>query len=397
MSKEWKYIKAKELFENISLKGYEDEEVLAVTQDRGVVYRDDCGIDIKFNEGNKKTYKLVESGDFVISLRSFQGGIEYSNIRGIVSPAYTILKNKVQIDEEFYKYYFKSDELISKLNRAVIGIRDGKQISYNVFKDIEIPNPPLKEQKKIAKIISTVDEHLINIENHINNLTKLKSGLAKKLLIEGVGHTEFKDSEVGRIPVSWGVATLNDIAEIKTGGTPSRKEDNYWNGNIPWMSSGEVNKLEVYATNEYITEEGLENSNTTMLPVDTIMMAMNGQGKTRGTVAMLKIEAACNQSLAGIIVTDEWAEYIFYYLQNMYDSIRGITGDGGRNGLNLALIRAIKVAIPEKSEQKDIANILKTLDNQIRNYQNLKSDYTQLKQGLMQQLLTGKIRVRVDN
>ena len=106
-------------------------------------------------DGTLSGYKLIDIGDFVISLRSFQGGIEYSNYRGILSPAYTVLKSIMEINKDFYKYFFKSYRFIEKyLSISVIGIRDGKQISYSDLSSVKIPYPPIDEQQKIAKVLT---------------------------------------------------------------------------------------------------------------------------------------------------------------------------------------------------------------------------------------------------
>jgi type I restriction enzyme S subunit len=127
-------------------------------------------------------FKLVEKSDFVISLRSFQGGLEYSEYRGLVSPAYTVLKPKAEIDFNFYKQYFKSKNFISRLATAVIGIRDGKQISYNDFCVVRIPSPSLQEQKAIASILSESDRELDLLRNRLEKIREQKKGLMQVLL-----------------------------------------------------------------------------------------------------------------------------------------------------------------------------------------------------------------------
>ena len=103
-----------------------------------------------------------------------------------------------------------------------------------------------------------------------------------------------------QLPDDWQVAQLGDVAQVETGGTPSRSQSTYWGGSIPWMASGEINQRRVNATAELITLEGLKNSNAKLFPPGTVMVAMNGQGATRGKVGVLDIEAACNQSLAAV-------------------------------------------------------------------------------------------------
>ena len=133
----WQEKKLKDLFENFNEKNHADKTILASTQDRGVIPNYLLGKDIIRKEDSLSTYKLVKKGCFVISLRSFQGGFEYSNYEGIVSPAYTILKPKIKFEPLFYKAYFKSHYFINKsLAKYVEGIRDGRQIRYEECKDI---------------------------------------------------------------------------------------------------------------------------------------------------------------------------------------------------------------------------------------------------------------------
>jgi len=134
-------------------------------------------------EGSTAGYKLIKKGDFVISLRTFQGGIEYSQYRGIISPAYTVLRPKLGIHSDFYRHFFKSYIFIEKyLNIAVIGIRDGKQISIPDFMTVEIPYPPLEQQREIAEVLNAAKSEIELLKKQVNAVKKQKQGLMQKLL-----------------------------------------------------------------------------------------------------------------------------------------------------------------------------------------------------------------------
>ena len=179
----WKYIPAREIFKSITDKKHSGVlQVLSSTQDRGIVPRDQVGIDIKYEADSLSSYKKVEKGNFVISLRSFQGGIEYSDYTGIVSPAYTVLKSIEKISDEYYKQFFKSTDYINRLNIAVYGIRDGKQISYEDFGRIKIPYPALDEQIAIAKVLSTADRENDLLRQDIEQEKQKKKALMQLLL-----------------------------------------------------------------------------------------------------------------------------------------------------------------------------------------------------------------------
>jgi len=181
-SGEWRKIKAGELFTSSSIKGNPDEVLLSATQEYGVIPRDQLEGRVTMPKGDLGLFKLVEEGDFVISLRSFQGGIEYSKYRGIVSPAYNVLKPIIEIDKAFYQFYFKSSDFIGHLAVAVIGIRDGKQISYDDFCFVKIPYPNIDEQKAISCILLQADKEIELANEKLARLQSQKRGLMQQLL-----------------------------------------------------------------------------------------------------------------------------------------------------------------------------------------------------------------------
>lgn len=156
------------------------------------------------------------------------------------------------------------------------------------------------------------------------------------------------------------------FSKLYAGATPSTTKKEYWeNGTISWMSSGEVNYGEVYKTEKYITKEGYENSSTKMLPVNTVVIALAGQGKTRGTVAITRIPLCTNQSLCGIVTNDlVYSEYLRYFLQSQYNKLRAISsGDGTRGGLNLKMINEFVIPVPPLEKQQEIVSILDRFDS----------------------------------
>lgn len=179
----WNHIKTNKLFDTVSEKKCSDEELLSVTQDRGVIPRRLLEGRVMSPDGSTDGYKLIKNGDFVISLRSFEGGLEYSNYRGIISPAYTVLRPKVELDCDFYRLFFKSYIFIEKyLNLVVIGIRDGKQISIPDFMNIKLPYPPLDKQKYISEVLLSVKSEIDLLKQLSEKYKRQKRGLMQKLL-----------------------------------------------------------------------------------------------------------------------------------------------------------------------------------------------------------------------
>lgn len=171
-----------------------------------------------------------------------------------------------------------------------------------------------------------------------------------------------------KIP-GWEKVKISEISlNVYAGATPNTKVTKYWeNGNIPWMSSGEINNELIKFTNNFITQSGFDSSSTKMIPINSVLMALAGQGKTRGKVAINKIELCTNQSLAAIIPNQRvHYEYLYYFLQYSYPKLREISsGDGGRGGLNLKLIKEYELDLPPIKEQKNIGDLLSTWDEAI--------------------------------
>ena len=203
----WDIYPAGNIFKNLSIKNTDNSEqnVLSVTQDRGVIPREDVGIDIKYNEESLNSYKKVKEGNFIISLRSFQGGIEYSQYDGIVSPAYTILENILPINDYFYATYLKMDGFIKRLNTAVYGIRDGKQIGYDDFSIIPTIYPPKQEQEKIAEILSCCDKVIELKEKLIKEKNKQKEIILYNTIhiLQNVRHLKLKEISECFIDGDW--------------------------------------------------------------------------------------------------------------------------------------------------------------------------------------------------
>ncbi|WP_339813952.1 restriction endonuclease subunit S, partial [Zunongwangia profunda] len=192
------------------------------------------------------------------------------------------------------------------------------------------------------------------------------------------------------IPEDWKLKKIGDLATVTAGGTPSTKNKNYWGGEIPWMNSGEINLKRIKNVEGRITDEGLKNSSTKLIPIKSILMALAGQGKTRGKVAINEIKLCTNQSLAAIFnLKNINTEFLFQNLDSRYNEIRKMsTGDNGRGGLNLKIIKNIKVPLPPLPEQQKIADILSTVDEKIAVIDQQITATEELKKGLMQRLLT---------
>jgi type I restriction enzyme, S subunit len=178
----WKYFFGGEVFNSVSDKDHNsDLPILAISQEHGAIPRDLINYQISVTEKSVESYKVVKRGDYIISLRSFQGGIEYSDYHGICSPAYIILRANQTINYDFFKFYFKTHKYIQQLCSKLEGIRDGKMISYRYFSEIKIPFPSLEEQKKVAAFLLAIDKRLSVAKQEYEIIQNYKNGLIQKM------------------------------------------------------------------------------------------------------------------------------------------------------------------------------------------------------------------------
>ena len=195
----------------------------------------------------------------------------------------------------------------------------------------------------------------------------------------------------------WQEKKLGEITKITAGGTPSTTKIEYWNGNIKWMNSGELNLKYVYEVQGRITEEGLKNSSTKLIPKNCVLIGLAGQGKTRGTVAINFIELCTNQSIASILPNYQSFIPLFLYfnLDNRYEELRGLsTGGGGRGGLNLGILNSLTSNFPSLQEQEKIANFLSSIDEKISLTEEKLELFREYKKGAMQKIFSQELRFK---
>ena len=230
---EWNFKYGNEIFDNISNKKHNsDLPILAITQDYGAIPRDLIDFKITVTDKSVENYKVVEVGDFIISLRSFQGGIEFSEYKGICSPAYIILRPIISIDRIFFKYYLKTPKYITHLNRKLEGIRDGKMISYSYFSDIILPLPSIEEQNKVSGFLALIESRIETQKKIIEQLETLMKANRENIFSQKL---RFKDEHGSDFP-AWERKKIKEILTIGSG--KDYKHLNY--GAIPVYGTGGV-------------------------------------------------------------------------------------------------------------------------------------------------------------
>lgn len=395
----WQEISLGELSERLTKKvGKEKLTTVSITAGAGFVSQaEKFSRDISGKQ--YKNYICLRKGEFSYNKgnsKAFQQGCVYKlkEFDKVAAPnAFISFRFKKNYVADFYQGYFDNNYHGKQLIRFITsGARsDGLlNISPDVFFSIILPTPLDKEeQQKIADCLTSIDELIVSQTQKLATLRDHKKGLMQQLFpAEGEALPKLRFPEF-RDDGEWKISTIDGISEIASGGTPSRSKPEYWNGDIPWISTTLIDFNTIKGANEYITQDGLNNSSAKIFPKGTILMAMYGQGKTRGKVAVLGINAAINQACAAISLNEGMSiEFVFQNLAARYDEIRRISNSGGQENLSASLIKQISISYPdiESGEQQKIADCLASLDvlitAQTQKIEALKSH----KKGLMQQL-----------
>jgi type I restriction enzyme S subunit len=261
------------------------------------------------------------------------------------------------------------------------------------------------EQAKIAEILMTVDRAIEQTEALIAKQERIKTGLMQDLLTRGIDEHgnlrsesthQFKDSPLGRIPVEWNYVAIGTIARVRSGTTPLRSNPAFWReGTIPWVKTGEIDFSEISNTEEMVTTHALGKTSLHLEPVGTVLIAMYGQGGTRGRCGYLEIEATTNQACAAIFGSKERVNqrYLYQYLVSQYSSLRMIGHGSNQVNLSGRILAGFAITLPSIREQNRLSECFTRVDMQIKECRQQHYKLRSLKDALMQDLLTGRKRV----
>ena len=253
------------------------------------------------------------------------------------------------------------------------------------IENLDVGIPSLPEQQKSAAFLSMVDTVIEKQTEIVSAWEERKKGVMQKLFRQKV---RFKTDDGREFPV-WKKKRIDDIAACFAGATPSTRIPEYWeNGTIRWMSSGEVNNGQIYDTEKRISQLGFDTCSTKMVKPNTVVLALTGQGKTRGMVAITRVPLCTNQALCAIETNhDICDDYLYQYLQTQYNNLRRISsGSGTNSALNLKLVWDYTVPIPCLAEQQKIAGCLSSLDAVIEKQKATLAAWEKLKKGMLQQM-----------
>lgn len=350
-------------------------------------------------------YIKVSDEDILLLWDGSNAGEFIQSKNGILSSTMAVIYSKdTKIDNRYLWYITKTLESGLKALTVGMGI---PHVNSDILNNILIGYPDNNLQKNIANFLdnktSQIDKLIAEKEKLLKLLEEKRIALITQAVTKGLDpHVKMKPSGIdwlGDIPEHWGRIKLQYISNIVTGGTPNTQNSEYWeNGTIPWLSSGEINKKIIISSEKFITELGSKESNAKLIPPKSVLIALNGQGKTKGTVAVLEINASCSQSLAAIIPQNHlYYLFLFYFLESKYREIRGLVGES-RDGLNMEHVGQFYIPIPPYAQQVVIASQLqeriKSIDKLSKEILKAIDKLREYRISLITSAVTGKIDVR---
>lgn len=288
-------------------------------------------------------------------LRPYLNKVYRPTLEGLCSAEFIVVPANERVDGGYLQYFLNSSAFVRYASHLNAG--DRPRVDFDQLAPYKIPLPDVDEQRRIVaefeKQFSRLDEGVANLKRVKANLNRQKAAVLDaavkgRLVAEGAASD-------GKLPAGWQWSSVGALAKVGTGATPSRSNDAYYRGGtIPWITSSAVNAPFVDAADQFVTDEALQQTNLTLYLPGTLLVAMYGEGKTRGKCSELRIAATTNQALAALQVDPAVRPWLKLFLDYNYDNTRRIASGGVQPNLNLGLIRAIRLPLPPAAEQHRI-------------------------------------------
>lgn len=368
----WQMRRAKVLLRERVEKGFPNEPLLAATQSKGVVRKEDYSTRTVTAQKDFHLLKLVEIGDFVISLRSFEGGIEVAHSRGIISPAYTVLEPRSKATSGYLRHFFKSPTFISSLTLFVTGIREGQNIDYERLSRAFLPLPPAEEQAAIVRYLDhalqRLDKAIRAKRKTIALLNEQKLAIIHRAVTRGLdSEVKLKDSGIpwlGQIPLHWEVRKIKSLASTVGGMTPNKATERFWGGITPWVSPKDMKVREIADAQDHITSAALRETSIGVIQPGAILIVVRGMILARTfPVALTMVPVTINQDMKALRPKKELnADYLVSLLTGIQREVLQLVEIAGHGTCCLRTDSwgAFMLPLPPIIEQEAITNFLKS-------------------------------------
>ena len=386
-------------------------ELLSVTINRGVIKQEEITEKRDSSNEDKSKYKVVRRDDLAYNkMRMWQGAIGRSEYEGIVSPAYVILSPRDNVYSRYYHYLYRTESFIAEANRHSYGLcLDMNSLRYEDFKTIYSPVPSHTEVERIVSFLdkktADIDVMIAKKERLIELFSEQRTAVIAQETRGRLSGQTTRDSKIdwlGHIPVNHRLTRIGFIAKVGNGSTPNRSVLGYWNGGaIPWMNSSRVNDFEIVEADQFITRRAARECHLPVVKEGSLLIAITGEGKTRGMAAITRIDTTINQHLAYISVTDPQVdpEFLLYYLTGIYQVLRDESSAQGstKGAITCGELAKVPVLLPPLKEQRialvRIKNQLQHI-NQSRNLIQRQIDALQVfRSTLISHAVSGKMKI----
>ncbi len=294
------------------------------------------------------------------------------------------------VDQRYLGYYLSQVDYEDHQDRQI----KGNTLNQAKIDQIQVALPPTEVQTRIADVLDRCRQ-AIEVERSASKLTQeLKEACMADLFSKGLRGEEQRETEIGSVPGSWGVTTLGSVAKLSTGTTPSTKDARYYAGSVPFIKTADVVNNRIRTATTFVSDHALNDYSLSVYPAGTLLMAMYGQGKTRGQVSLLEIEATTTQNAAAIQpYRDCDSTFLWHYLMSCYQRLRGMGSLGHVSHLNLGYLRDLPILMPSLDEQREIASILDALHDKASLHRQKEAVLEELFEALLTRLMTGEIDV----
>jgi type I restriction enzyme S subunit len=370
----WQLYQARRLFEQRKDAFLPGDEQLSATQKYGVIpqrlFMEQEDQKVVLALSGLENFKRVQPDDFVISLRSFQGGIERTKYAGCVSPAYTVLRPQKGLMADFWEYLLKSSSYIAALQTTTDGIREGKNISYAQFGALSVPLPPPTEQTTIAAFldreVAKIDVLIAEQEKLIALLAEKRQATISHAVTKGLDrNASIKDSGVawlGEVPAHWNVMPLKYLVELRSGGTPSKDNLGYWGGDVPWASAKDLKVEKLAGTIDRITQKAVEEGAASLICAGAVLVVVRGMILARMfPVVETLVPMAINQDLKAVLPRKGLnASFLAWLLRgSANESLQRLDEAGhGTKALRMDAWTSMQLPIPPLEEQIQLVEFI---------------------------------------